>query len=178
MEKKLYTHDLASEILDMFECILADQDVILKSPEDDDRDEDSGYLYGSTYSDLFDETEDELVDVCEKFSIPHVRDVYESSVKKTSNEELKTPAKKFGKNGEKLYTHDLAAKIVEMFEEVLDSQGVILASPEDGEKEPDNKACLYGSTYSDLLDEVENRLISICEEYSVQYIGGEFSGNF
>ena len=46
---------------------------------------------------------------------------------------------------ELVYTHDIAARIVENFENVLDEQDITLTSPEDDEKEPDNAARLYGS---------------------------------
>lgn len=54
-----------------------------------------------------------------------------------------------------IYTHDEALIIVEAFENVLDRYDIHVPSPEDDEREPDNMAGLYGTTYSDLLDEVE-----------------------
>ena len=36
---------------------------------------------------------------------------------------------------EQVYTHDIAARIVENFESVLDEQDITLTSPEDDEKE-------------------------------------------
>lgn len=62
---------------------------------------------------------------------------------------------------EPIYTHDEAALIVEGFENVLEKYGIKLPSPEDDEREEDNEATLYGSTYSDLLDSVENILIDL-----------------
>ena len=62
---------------------------------------------------------------------------------------------------EPIYTHDEAALIVEEFETVLEKYGVKIPSPEDDEREEDNEATLYGSTYSDLLDSVEGMLISL-----------------
>lgn len=46
----------------------------------------------------------------------------------------------------KIYTHDEAILIVEMFEDVLTRYGIIVPSLEDDEKEDDNEAALYGST--------------------------------
>lgn len=62
---------------------------------------------------------------------------------------------------EPIYTHDEAALIVEAFENTLEKYGVKLPSPEDDEREADNEAALYGSTYGDLLDSVENMLIDL-----------------
>lgn len=79
----------------------------------------------------------------------------------------------------KIYTHDRAAEIVEIFEGVLDRYGIKVPSPEDDEREEDNEAKLYGSTYSDVLDGVEAALIEILDEAGVKdYIPGEFSGNY
>lgn len=58
-----------------------------------------------------------------------------------------------------IYTRDEAMLIVEMFEDVLDTYNIKVPSPEDDEREPDNEAKLYGSVYSDLLDNVEESLI-------------------
>lgn len=60
-----------------------------------------------------------------------------------------------------IYTHDEAAQIVELFEGILDKYDIAVPSPEDHERNADNCARLYGSTYSDLLDQVENKLIDI-----------------
>lgn len=79
----------------------------------------------------------------------------------------------------KIYTHDIAAIIVEKFEDVLDEQGVTLTSPEDDEKEPGNEARLYGSTYDELLDTTENIIIETLDKAGVSkdgYIPYEFSG--
>lgn len=60
-----------------------------------------------------------------------------------------------------IYTRDEAASIVEMFEKVLLDNNISIPSPEDDERDPDDRLGLYGSTYYDLLDAVENRLLSI-----------------
>ena len=82
---------------------------------------------------------------------------------------------------EQVYTHDIAARIVENFESVLDEQDITLTSPEDDEKELDNAARLYGSTYCDLLDVTESIVIQTLEQAGVsrdRYITDRFSGNF
>ncbi len=81
-------------------------------------------------------------------------------------------------NNKEVYTHDEAALIIEMFEEILEDNGIIIPSPEDSEREPDNKACLYGSVYSDLLDAVEDNLISMLQKQKdgAEVVSYEFSG--
>lgn len=78
----------------------------------------------------------------------------------------------------KIYTHDEAAIIVEMFERILDENNIFIPSPEDDEREADNGAKLYGSTYSDLLDDVENALVELLDKHNAEtsVISGEFSG--
>ncbi len=62
---------------------------------------------------------------------------------------------------EPIYTRDEAAKIVEMFENILVENGISVPSPEDEDREPDDDLGLYGSVYSDLLDRVEDALVKI-----------------
>ena len=55
----IYTHDEAALIIERFENILSQYGIHVPSPEDDDRDEDDMVgLYGSTYGNLLDDTED------------------------------------------------------------------------------------------------------------------------
>ncbi len=77
-----------------------------------------------------------------------------------------------------IYTHDEAAEIVELFENLLIDNGIKLPSPEDDERDPDNDAALYGSVYSELLDEVEYRLEDMLNRKTsgVMITVGEFSG--
>ena len=58
-------------------------------------------------------------------------------------------------------THDEATRIVECFDEILCRYGIRVPSPEDDEREEGNDVALYGSTYGEILDEVENTLISL-----------------
>lgn len=77
-----------------------------------------------------------------------------------------------------IYTRDEAALIVEMFERILDVHGIKIPSPEDDERDPDNEAKLYGSVYSDLLDDVENSIIDLlcaCKQ-GAEIVGNKFSG--
>ena len=93
-----------------------------------------------------------------------------------------------GINEEKkpIYTRDEAAKIVEMFEDILVENGVSIPSPEDDERDPEDNLGLYGSTYSDLLDSVEEVLQKMIlrrggssEKDPLEYVVfGKFSGEF
>lgn len=78
----------------------------------------------------------------------------------------------------KICTHDEAMLIVEMFENILCEHGIKVPGPEDNEREPDNEDALYGSTYSNLLDEVEGRLIDLLDRHTLdtEIIKGGFSG--
>lgn len=79
----------------------------------------------------------------------------------------------------KIYTHDEAALIIEEFENILDEYGIKVPSPEDDERDDENSAPLYGNTYSDLLDVIENILIEILDRHSAntEIIRDEFSGD-
>ncbi|MBQ2347269.1 MAG: hypothetical protein II388_02715 [Clostridia bacterium] len=77
-----------------------------------------------------------------------------------------------------IYTHDEAMLIVEMFEDVLSKYNISIPSDEDDEREEDNMVGLYGSTYSDLFDSVEENICSIlarCKR-GEKIIENEFSG--
>ena len=77
-----------------------------------------------------------------------------------------------------IYTHDEAMLILEMFDSVLSEHGICVPSPEDDDRGKDNMVGLYGSTYSDLLDRVENSLIELLERKKPEtiVITYEFSG--
>ena len=79
-----------------------------------------------------------------------------------------------------IYTHDEAAMIVEMFEKVLDKYNISVPSDEDDERDEDNMVGLYGSTYSDLLDDVENALIALLSNHKpgTNVVTDLFSGEF
>ena len=88
---------------------------------------------------------------------------------------------------EPIYTRDEAARIVEMFENILVENGISIPSPEDDDRDPDDNLGLYGSVYSDLLDEVEDVLVRIIIRRGPHgdlikdlsdVITGEFSGNY
>ena len=81
---------------------------------------------------------------------------------------------------DRIYTHDEAAKIVELFETVLDNAGIVVPSPEDDEKDPDNHACLYGSVYSYLTDNIEDILKGLLERSAnfADIISDVYSGDY
>lgn len=60
-----------------------------------------------------------------------------------------------------IYTHDEAMFILDMFEDVLSRYDIYVPSDEDDEREESNMIGLYGSTYSDLFDKVEEKLCSL-----------------
>lgn len=82
------------------------------------------------------------------------------------------------KDSSKIYTHDEAMLIIELFEDVLSGYNIKVPSPEDDERDPDDDIGLYGSTYSDLLDSVEDHLVGLLARYNstTEIIQDEFSG--
>lgn len=77
-----------------------------------------------------------------------------------------------------IWTHDEAMMLVEAFEDVLEEYNIRVPSPEDEDGDRnENDIGLYGSTYSDLLDEIENRLINVLKRSkSASIVCWEFSG--
>ena len=81
---------------------------------------------------------------------------------------------------ETIYTHDEAARIIERFEDILSRYSIVVPSPEDDERDADNMVGLYGSTYSDLFDRIEEDIISMLARHNrranvVPYV---FSGDY
>ena len=66
-----------------------------------------------------------------------------------------------------IYTRDEAAKIVEMFDDILCENGIKVPSPDDDQRDPNNDAALYGETYSQLLDMVEYSLIRMLNRHTM-----------
>lgn len=60
-----------------------------------------------------------------------------------------------------IYTHDETMLILGMFEDVLSRYDISVPSDEDDEREESNMVGLYGSTYSNLFDKVEEKLCSL-----------------
>lgn len=79
----------------------------------------------------------------------------------------------------KIYTHDEAMLLVEMFDDILIQYNISVPSPEDDDRDPDNLLGLYGSTYGNLLDAVEDYLIDLLNRHtpSTQVIIDKFSGS-
>jgi hypothetical protein len=79
----------------------------------------------------------------------------------------------------KIYTRDIAAEIVGLFEEVLSRYNISVPSPEDDDRDPDDMIGLYGSTYYDLLDTVECMIAELLKEHKPtdQIVMDEFGDN-
>ena len=62
---------------------------------------------------------------------------------------------------------------------MLIENDIKVPSPEDGDRETDDEVGLYGSVYSDLLDNVENILIEVLiKAQNSAIIPYEFSGTY
>ncbi len=85
--------------------------------------------------------------------------------------------KQSGNPQESIYTRDKATDIVGLFEDVLSRYDIHVPSPEDDEREDDNMIGLFGSTYSDLLDSVEDYIAGLLQDAGAisQIITDEFS---
>ncbi len=148
--EKFYTRSEAAEIIELFEDILDQYDVSVPSPEDNERDKENMVgLYGSTYSDLLDSVESAIIDIAEK-----------SKTAEIVTDELND----FDDEEDTIYTRSEAADIVALFENILDEHGISIPSPEDDERGKDNSVGLFGSTYYDLLDNVESAIIDVAEK--------------
>lgn len=79
-----------------------------------------------------------------------------------------------------IYTHDEAGGIIEMFELILDRNGIKIPSPEDDERGEDNCAALYGSVYGKLLDDIDEALVDILDraKNGADVVSYEFSGSW
>ena len=76
-----------------------------------------------------------------------------------------------------IYTRDIAADILETFENILIENNISVPSPEDNERDPDDKYGLYGSVYYNLLDTTESILIDTLKKYKDEdeVITGKFN---
>ena len=62
-----------------------------------------------------------------------------------------------------IYTEEVAHDIVEKFEELLDKHNIYIPDEDRQlEDDPDNTAKIYGITYWDLLEDVENLIVELC----------------
>lgn len=67
-------------------------------------------------------------------------------------------------NGKIIYTHDIAAGIVERFEDILVEKNICVPSPDDDELSEEDKVGLYGTTYYKLVDTVEDILLELIKK--------------
>lgn len=80
-------------------------------------------------------------------------------------------------SNEKLYTRDEAALMVSKFEYILQKYDIHVPCPEDDERSEDDWTGLYGSVYSELLDDIEDHLIEILERSKeTEVLTSVFSG--
>lgn len=81
-----------------------------------------------------------------------------------------------------IYTRDEAAKIVDKFDDVLVKYDVFVPSPEDDDDDRGiGETGLYGSTYDDLLNYVEDRIkavIKVVQTGDYLIVPDKFSGNY
>ena len=62
-----------------------------------------------------------------------------------------------------VYIKNETAYILDLFDDLLVDHGIKIPSPEDEERGEDNAAALYGTVYSDLFDQIEERLTDLVE---------------
>lgn len=65
-----------------------------------------------------------------------------------------------------VYTHNYAAEILDAVDDMLCRYGIKVPSDEDGERGEDNDAALYGTTWGELMDEVESILVEMANRAS------------
>ena len=60
-------------------------------------------------------------------------------------------------------THHLTRDILDLVDNYLSSFGIKVPSPEDHERGEDNDAALYGTTYAELFDPIEDMIVDAVE---------------
>lgn len=79
-----------------------------------------------------------------------------------------------------VYTRDEAAAIVEAFDDILIKNNICIPSPEDDERDEDNMIGLYGTTYWDLVNFVEDCIQDILRQHKAgaKIVKDQFSTAF
>ena len=76
----------------------------------------------------------------------------------------------------KIFTHNIAAMMIDEFEEVLDYHDITI--PDEAREGNKDEARIYGETYDKLLTNIELRVISIlstcCNEKAVELVTDKF----
>lgn len=120
--------------------------------------------------------------ICDAETASRIHEAEMEREKGFTNKPVPTaPEDQPGVKGGKIYTHDIAAMITEIFENVLSRYNIHVPSPEDGDREEDNMIGLYGSTYSEILDSTEAEIVQALKHAGVsegRYVTDEFSGNY
>lgn len=93
--------------------------------------------------------------------------LYEAAILEKTNDGFMVrinPAK-INKEVKPVYTRDEAAAIVEAFDDILIKNNICIPSPEDDERDEDNMIGLYGTTYWDLVNFVEDCIQDILRQH-------------
>lgn len=74
--KTIYTHNVATDIIECFEDLLEEKDITIP---DDDREENDGEarIYGMTFANLLSDVESILVQLLKDVNVDYVSDEYE-----------------------------------------------------------------------------------------------------
>lgn len=77
----------------------------------------------------------------------------------------------------KIYTQEVAHDIIEKFEDLLDEHNIDIPDEDrELESDPDNTARIYGITYANLLEDVENLVIELLGICKVNCQPSEWNG--
>ena len=76
-------------------------------------------------------------------------------------------------DGKAVNTHELSSGILDLFEDMLEEKGITV--PDEDREGDTGEARLYGMTYADLQDKVENILNLAFQDAGVPVISGTFS---
>ncbi|MBR1853713.1 MAG: hypothetical protein IJ794_11340 [Lachnospiraceae bacterium] len=70
------------------------------------------------------------------------------------------------------FTHNMAADVMECFEDLLDEHGITIPSEDrDGDE---GEARLYGMAYANLMDQVEEIIVDALKEAGVDHVPYRF----
>ncbi len=75
-----------------------------------------------------------------------------------------------------IYTHNITADIMDIFDDALGQLDITVPSPEDAQKDDNNDAVLYGSVYANIFEEIESYLTTVLNDAGVKTKSGAFVG--
>ena len=73
-----------------------------------------------------------------------------------------------------IYTREVANNIVEAFEDLLEENDITI--PDEDREGNDDEARLYGTTYDNLLTNVESMVVELMKRCGVSYRAGIWNG--